>query len=75
MNREQFFQESSHRLHREGFTRSRNRMNCFLWSGMVPPPPDYSGRRRSLLAGGCSDAGTGTSPSEPPIWPAPCGST
>ena len=62
MNREQFFQELRTALHREGFTPQpeQDELLASCGVGWSPSLPDHSGRRRSLLAGGCSDAGTGT---------------
>ena len=62
MNQEQFFQELRTALHREGFTPQpeQDELLPVEWDGL-PPLPDHSGRRRSLLAGGCSDTRTGTS--------------
>ena len=50
--------------------RSRNRMNCFLWSGMVSPLPNHRGRRRSLLHAGYTTVPAGTADDDPALFQA-----
>ena len=76
MNREQFFQELRTALHREGFTPQpeQDELLPVEWDGLPLCRITADGGVRYWQ----EDVATrnGNEPvSEPPIWPAPCGST
>ena len=86
MNREQFFQELRSALHREGFTPQpeQDELLPVEWDGLPLCRITADGGVRYWQEDvatpererACERGRNGNEPvSEPPIWPAPCGST